>query len=111
MEGDLKRLGQFHQFACPTGVGAAVGIEDAECNSVSAKLLGEQDVAAHDIELVVGVTEVSGTGANQDPQLEGNSLTHHGNQASARSDSPFCEIAAQFDSMGTALLGGNCRRN
>src|ERR1700751_4898085 len=111
MKGDSERARQLDQLASTVDMATAVGIQDAENDAVGAQLLGDGDVAAHDLDFVAGIAEVSAAGSNNDLHANGHTGADHFDQAGAGSDSSLEQITTQLDARRPTLLRGYCRRN
>src|SRR5689334_15584033 len=111
MEGDIQRSRQLDQLARAVDVDAALGVKQAENDAVRTKILGEGNVAAHDLDFFGSVAEISTAGTDNDLQANGELGADYFDQAGTRGDSALDQIAAQLDAVSAALLRSHCRRH
>jgi len=60
------------------------------------------NIEAHQLELAIGINEVSAAGANHDKQLEAGVPADGSDQACAWSNAPFQQVRTEFNANGAA---------
>ncbi len=107
MKGYLEWASCIYQLLRDVSIHNRLGCEDTENDTGRSESLDVVNIVQHDLDLSVGIAEVTTAWTDQDMDRERGEAHSLGDETVTRRQAAFAESRAEFDSVCAAVHGGN----